>query len=77
MTNLLMSLTGMNMDEVRYWQMRWKQQQEVGAFKKYEEQRQKENMILLYEHNMKHKQEDEVKANKELLESLPQLEVRN
>lgn len=48
-------MTGMSMEEARYWQRRWRDQREQIAFKKAVERREEEEYQLLHEHNLKYK----------------------
>lgn len=54
LTNLLLSLAGMSMDEVRFWQTHWKEERRRYTFKKAEELREKEQNTLLYNYAQSH-----------------------
>lgn len=57
LTNLLLSLSGMSMEEARLWQNYWKDARNRYDAKKYEEHRQKEENILLYRYSQAHADE--------------------
>lgn len=56
-TNLLLSLSGMSMEEARGWQNYWKEERKRYDVRKSEEHRQKEENILLYRYSQAHADE--------------------
>lgn len=54
LTNLLLGLTGMTMEEARYWQNHWQRERSRYIHRTAEEHRQKEENVLLYEYSKAH-----------------------
>lgn len=54
LTNLLLGLTGMTMEEARFWQSNWQEERSRYHAKKLEEHRQKEENTLLYDYTKSH-----------------------
>lgn len=57
LTNLLLNLSGMTMDEARLWQNHWQEKRIRYNAKKMEEHREKEENILLYKYSQAHADE--------------------
>lgn len=60
LTNLLLNVSGMTMEEARYWQSHWVDMRTQYHGKKAEEHRQKEENILLYKYSKTHPDGDKL-----------------
>lgn len=60
LTNFLLHLSGMTMEEARYWQQHWRDRREQVVYAKAIEKREKEEFELLHEHSLKYKDNKEL-----------------
>lgn len=75
LTNLLLHISGLRIEDTRYWSKQLIEQRTSIHYKQMEEHRQKKENVLLYDHNKKYlPKEDVVKLNKEILEKLESAE---